>query len=286
MKDLLKKMLLFFPIKWQIFINFRIRNGYFPNFEKPKSFNEKVQVRKLYDDNPLFVTCSDKYLVREFVGDKIGFEYLIPLIYVGEDLTVDILKSLKKNYVVKTTHDSGNVFLVKENESIDYNNVVHKIRDALKFDFGSMVHEPWYSKIEPKVIIEEMLLSELDIIPNDYKFHVFNSKSGNATVILGVDFDRFTSLQSRSFFDEQGNSIEMEIDYPNRKCKLPNIDNLNEMFKIAKVLGSSFDYVRVDLYSVNNKIFFGELTFAMASGFAIFKSKEKDFEFGSYWDQN
>ncbi|GGB75169.1 ATP-grasp fold amidoligase family protein [Shewanella inventionis] len=284
MKQILKKLLLLFPIKIQIFFNFRARNGYFPNFKKPKSYNEKVQFRKLFDNNPLFVTCSDKYKVRGYVEAKVGKDYLIPLLYVGENISEKVLRNIEKNFVVKTTHDSGTVIIIKKNDEVDYKFVVDSITKSLGYDFGKLVHEPWYSKIEPKVIIEEMLQGENGSVPNDYKFHVFNRKNESPKVILGVDFDRFTKNQSRSFFDESGRQLDFEIDYPNLKKERPNIDNLDEMFRIAKALSEDFDYVRVDLYSVNNKIYFGELTFAMASGFAIFRTKEQDFEFGKFWE--
>lgn len=283
MKEFLKLLVSFLPIKLQTYINFPIRMGYFPRLNNPRSFNEKVQYRKLYQNNPNFVICSDKYEVRDFVANRIGEEFLIPLMYVGDDITEEYLNSLNTGYVVKTTHDSGGVSIVRAGEKPNYRDIVSRTRESLKRDFGKLVHESWYSDIKPKVIIEQMLQDGNGNPPSDFKFHVFNQKDGSDLIFLAIDYDRFTDRQSRSFYNEKGELLPFGSEFKN-KCKpLGNVKNLSQMFSLARELSKGFDYVRVDLYNVDGQIFFGELTFAPGSGYTLFTERKYDFDFGNHW---
>jgi hypothetical protein len=281
MKKQLKFLLLLFPKKFQIWVNFRIRVGYYPNFRLPKSFNEKIQHRKLYDKNPLYIICSDKLAVREYVKDKIGEKYLIPLLYLGDKISKADLKKFDCDYVVKTTHNSGGICIVKQAQSIDYSEIETSINKSLQTDFGVLTDEPWYSSIIPRVIVERMLKDESGNSPPDYKFHVFNCK-GDQKLILQVDYDR-NGDHNRTFYDESFNILPFSLKYKNLYKQINKVSQLKSMVEVAKKLSSDFDYVRVDLYWNDCEIFFGELTFAAESGFGRFNEKFYDFYVGSMW---
>lgn len=283
MKEILKSLVLLLPNKWQVWLNVKVRVGYFPNLNHPKSFNEKVQHRKLYDHNPLFVICSDKYAVREYVREKIGEEYLIPLLYVGDSISESDLQAIDCDYVAKTTHDSGGIAIVKQGDKVDLTVIVKTLKKSLGHDFGKQVMEPWYSKIKAKIIVEKMLKNEAGNSPDDYKFHVFNDGKGNKKVLLAVDYDRFSDDQSRTFYDENGNILPFGSEYKNKFTPLRRIENFNKLISLAKQLAEDFEYVRVDFYIVKETIFFGELTFAPGSGYTVFSERKYDFELGSFW---
>ncbi|BCE00393.1 ATP-grasp fold amidoligase family protein [Marinicellulosiphila megalodicopiae] len=281
MKYVLKKIVTFLPNKWQIFLNFKMRVGYFPSLNNPKSFNEKIQHRKLNDNNPLFPICSDKLKVRDYVSEKIGAQYLIPLLFDGNDISIEQLKNIEGDYVVKTTHDSGGVFVVEKSQENDFNQIKKGLDKSLQHDFGKEVSEFWYSKIQPKIIVEKMLKDKEGSVPKDYKFHVF--KNNNQTrIYLQIDYDRFTT-HNRSLYDENLNLIPISWHKQNNFIELQKTKNHETMLNLVKQLAVDFNYVRVDLYNVDGQIYFGELTFAAESGFGRFSDKKFDFELGNYW---
>jgi len=280
-KNSLKALVKMLPVKAQIWINFRIRVGYFPNLGSPKTFNEKIQWRKLNADNPLFVTCSDKLSVRDFVREKVGGKYLIPVLFSGKKISVGQLRSLDGDYVVKTTHDSGGVFIVKSGSDNDFNFIAQGLEKSLLRDFGREVQETWYSKIEPMVLAEKMLQDSLGNSPQDFKFHVFR-KGTERKIVLQVDYARYQS-HSRSFYDEALTLLPYSLKYPNDLREIGEIENYKEMITLVEKLSEDFGYSRVDLYNVDGRIYFGEITFAAESGFGRFSSKQVDNELGEYW---
>ncbi|BCE00394.1 ATP-grasp fold amidoligase family protein [Marinicellulosiphila megalodicopiae] len=284
MKELLKLAVTKLPNKWQVYLNFRVRVGYFLSLKNPKGFNEKIQHRKLYDNNPLFTLCSDKLLVRQYVKDKIGEQYLIPLLYSGDNISISTLKSIESDYVVKTTHDSGGLCVVDKNKTNNYQQIKQILDRSLAHDFGKQVTEPWYSKIEPKIIVEKMLKGKDGGVPKDFKFHVY-TKNGKQKIILNVDYDRFTDEHSRTYYDEELNILPFTWSCEKNYFKeLKEVANYQQMLSLVKKLAEDFDYVRVDLYNVDGQIYFGELTFAPGSGFEPYCDKKYDFMLGDYWD--
>ncbi|MEJ2764611.1 ATP-grasp fold amidoligase family protein [Photobacterium sp. MCCC 1A19761] len=270
------------PQKLHIWLRFRYHVGYFPSFKNPRSYNEKLQLRKLYDKNPLFPICSDKLAVRDYVTEKVGSQYLVPLLYEGEDINKEVLESLHEDYVVKPTHDSGSACIVQQKDHPDLNAVVSKIRQALNNDFGTDTLENWYSDIKPRVLIEKMLKNADGKSPDDFKFHVFNS-DGECKVIFSVDYDRHKN-HSRTFYNEDLEVLPFSAgECANYFLPIEHLDNYEEMLDVVKKLAADFDYVRVDLYNLDGKIYFGELTFAPQSGFLNFSDFESDYQLGSYW---
>lgn len=269
------------PTKLRIAFKFYLRQGYWPNIKVPKTFNEKIVNRKVSVESRKFNKFADKFEVRKYVEQKIGSKYLVPLLHVSETLTTDVLKQITGSFVVKCNHDSGNVFIVKEGENIAFEDIVRKINKQLKFDYGAFYDEPWYSNIKPCVIIEQLLVKQDGGQPEDFKFHVFRGDE----IILQVDFDRFIS-HNRSFYDEQGNLLPYSLKYPNLKRKILGVlsrTTLLKMQELAKILAAGFDYVRVDFYSVDEKIYFGEMTFAHESGLGKFSERQHDYIWGEKW---
>ena len=255
---------------------FKKNVGYEIYFSKePKTFNEKIQFRKLYDKNPLYSICADKYRVREYVKNKIGEEYLIPLYLVTDKLTEEQWDKLPNSFVAKANHNSGPVQIVKDKTKVNKKEIIRELNNQLKLDYGILSMEKYYSDIPRKIIVEKFLKNNIE----DYKFNCFNNgkivleRVTKASVLSNM-YDPY-SWEQLNF--TTGNEIDL------RKYEKP--ENFDKMLEIAKKLSEDFEYVRVDLYNIDEKIYVGELTFCESSGFGKFTNEKWDYEFGSYWHQ-
>jgi hypothetical protein len=248
------------------------------NLNNPKIFNEKIQYRKLNYNNKLYSLCADKYKVREYVKKLIGEQYLIPLLYVGDSITKKDIDKLPNSFVLKTNNASKTNIIVLDKTKEDIESIVDKTNKYLnkKFWFGSF--EMFYKNINKKVIVEKLLLNKNKKIPEDYKLHVFKNK-----IIIQVDTDRFEN-HKRAFYNEKWNKLDYSLGFEKNNKKIPEPNNLKEMITIAKSLSKDFEYVRVDLYNVDGKIYFGELTFTHGSGYEKFVPSGKNYEWGTYWE--
>lgn len=259
--------------------------GYEIDFSKePKTFNEKIQFRKLYDKNPLYSICADKYRVREYVKEKIGEEYLIPLYLVTDKLTEEQWDKLPNSFVAKANHNSGPVQIVKDKSKINKEEIIRELNLQLKTDYGVLSMEKYYSDIPRKIIVEKFLMDSKRTFLQDIKIHCFNS---------GREKKYFFDLCSRESVDGKVLSVLYDKNWNNLKITAGNLDcnnyekpkNLEKLKEIAEKLSEKFDYVRVDLYNINGKIYFGELTFCENSGFGKFTDERWDYKFGNYWNQ-
>ena len=255
---------------------FRKKVGYDIDFTKePETFNQKIQFRKLYDNNPLYSVCADKYGVREYVKEKVGEEYLIPIYLITDKLTEEQWEKLPNSFVIKPTHDNGTVRIVKDKKNADRDRIIKYMNMALELDYGKFSLESFYSNIPRKIIVEKYLKDNIE----DYKFNCFNS---GEIVLERVSKAREISNMYNPYTWEKlnfttGNIVDTK-DYEKPK-------NLDKMIEIAKKLSEDFDYLRVDLYNVDGKIYVGELTLCESSGFGKFTDETWDYKFGSYWNQ-
>lgn len=250
--------------------------GYDIDFEKePETFNQKIQFRKLYDKNPLYSICADKYGAREYIKSKVGEEYLIPIYLITDKLTEEQWKKLPNSFVVKPTHDNGTFKVVKNKKLANKNKIINYMNMALKLDYGKFSWERFYSSIPRKIIAEKYLDDNI----KDYRFHCFNS--GEIYLQITETALRVSGMYNALTWEkiEVGNGYKI-IDEAHQKPK-----NYDKMLEIAKKLSEDFDYVRVDLYNVDGKIYVGELTFCDNGGFGKFTDEKWDYKFGSYWNQ-
>ncbi|MGY3724749.1 TupA-like ATPgrasp [Granulicatella balaenopterae] len=256
--------------------SFKKSLGYEMNFnKKPETFNQKVQFRKLYDNNPLYAVCADKYRVREYVKGKIGEEYLIPLHLVTDKLTIEQWNQLPNSFVAKANHNSGPVQIVKDKSKANAKEIIKELNNQLKLDYGILSMEKYYSDIPRKIIVEQFLEGEM----SEYKFHCFNTnkiileKITKASVISNM-YDPYTW---EKFNFTTGNKID--------KNDYEKPENYEKMIEIAKKLSEDFEYARIDLYNIKGKIYVGEITFCESSGFGKFTDERWDYKLGEYWNQ-
>lgn len=278
-------------IKKEKFISYKFKKKVGKNidFSKiPETFSEKIQFRKLYDNNPFYSICADKYRVREYIKEKIGEEYLVPLYLVTNKLTEEQWEKLPKSFVIKPNHDSATVTIVKDKEKVNRRKIIQNMNRALKIDYGIVSMEKYYSDIkERKIIVEKFLENKGESDLKDYKFFCFDGKVKYCQVIK----NRNTN-ETIDFYDNEWKKQDFIglVNFKNPKEKQSKLNeekplNFEYMKLLAEKLSKNFDFVRVDFYNIEGKIYFGEMTFCPASGFGTFIPQVWDYKFGSYWNQ-
>lgn len=252
--------------------------GYWPKIENPRTFNEKILHRKVYTDNQLYVQVSDKWRVRDYVSEHVGDSILNEVYYGTVDPNTIPFNELPEKFVIKGTHGTSMNIFVRNKCNIDINQIIDECTQYLNTDFGERNREYWYMDIEPRIIIEKFIEGDVNEIPRDYKFFVFNGK----VEYIQVDFDRLKN-HTRRFFTREWKPQEFKLKYPIGPI-IDKPDNLEEMIEIAETLGAKFNFVRVDLYNTENQgIVFGEITIAHGSGGEKFEPPKYDYILGSKW---
>lgn len=257
-----------------------------PNLHQPKLFNEKVLYRKFVTgDHARYGLLSDKLLVRDYIAQTIGDEYLIPLLHETADpITLLGLKSLK-NTVVKPNHGSGMVeILLEEPECIQKQLLIKRCEEWLAKDFSHEAREIHYRYIKPRILVEQYV-GDGNFAAVDYKFHMFNKKDGSFEYVLQVIYNRCgNSPLSMNFYVNTLKSCFYKI----RDTGLditPEMETLEKALDLSKKLAKDFDYVRVDWYISEGQIYFGELTFTPGAGMVTGLEQGLDKIMGDMWLQ-
>ncbi len=253
--------------------------GYWPQIDNPRTFNEKVLHRKLRTDDDRFAIVEGKLSVREYVSDRLDEDILPDLLWVTDDPTTIPFQDLPDSYVIKPTHMAEEVIFVAEGEDPNREAIKHRCENWLESGYGGLLNHYWNDEIERKILVEERLPSDEYEVPLDYKMYVFHGQ----VKYVHVDFDRFDE-PSRRFFDRNWNSLEIRKGAKPLGPDLVEPENFDRMIEIAEALGEDFDFIRVDLYHLDDgEVMFGEMTTCPASGLTPFSPKEYDHEFGEHW---
>ena len=250
------------------------------NLDQPSSFNEKLQWLKLYDHQPEYTKMVDKYLVRKYVAETIGERYLIPLIGVWNSPDEIDFESLPNQFVLKCNHNSGlGMCICKDKSKLDIQKVRDELRKGLADDFYYLGREWPYKNVERKIICEKYMTDGNDQL-SDYKIHNFN---GSPRIIL-VCRDRFKeSGLTEDFFSEKWEHLDIHRPgNPNSRHLIPKPSELDEMLLLAKQLSKNIPFVRTDFYTIDGKVYFGEITFYPASGFEKYEPESIDKQFGEW----
>ena len=237
------------------------------DFNKPKSFNEYLNILKFDARMYNYHVYADKLEVRNYVKLKVGEKFLVPLLKTWSSVK-DIKKDeLKPGTILKCNNGSGqNIFVTKNTK---FEDVIKRAKRFLDEDYYHISGEPVYRDIPRKLFLEQKLGLTKDI--NDYKFFCFKGK----VQFVQVDTDRSVS-HKRNFYDVNWNKLPFEMLYFNSKSILPKPKNLTKMMFLAEKLSEKFHFVRTDLYNIDGKIYFGELTFFPGGGFERFYPSKYD----------
>ncbi|WP_289041328.1 ATP-grasp fold amidoligase family protein [uncultured Zobellia sp.] len=275
----LQKKLKFLPPPIYVKAYYEYYVGKKLDLERPVEFNQKIQWLKVYYKRDLLTQLVDKYDVREYVKDKIGEQYLNELIGVYKKPSEINFDTLPQQFVIKATH--GFHFNILVNDKSKFNKrkaklLLHKWIRKNQYWRGGL--EWAYKNAEPKIIVEKYLeeLGKEDI--NDYKFFCFNGEPK----FLNIDIDRGSTLK-RAYYDIEWNKLPVRRAHIQQlENELPKPPNFEKMIEIARTLAFDFPFVRVDLYNLDGKIIFGEMTFYPGDGRLDFSPDEYNTIFGNY----
>lgn len=247
------------------------------DFDNPQTYNEKLQWLKVYDRKPLYTQLVDKYEVRKFVTERIGEEYLIPCLGVWDHFNEIDFDKLPDQFVLKCTHDSGGLVICKEKNKLDKAKAKKKIDHCLRRNYFPN-HREWpYKDVKPRIIAEQYTVDESGYELRDYKFFCFDGEP--KAMFIAKDRGIDTKFD---FFDTDFHHLPFTNGHPNADTEIKKPVNYEEMLRIAGILSKGIPHVRVDLYNVNGKILFGEMTFFHWSGLVPFKPEKWDYIFGSW----
>ncbi|MBZ7956139.1 glycosyl transferase [Campylobacter sp. RM17709] len=291
--------------------------NYIPNFKKPQTFNEKLVYRMLYDRSPFYTFLADKLKMRIFVNeilsnscnnilshnsilykdiDKLKEEILstnsckyLPKLYAIYDNIYDIdFNTLPNSFVLKTNHDCGGYVIVEDkikflrNTEL-FSDSMQKLQSHLNTNYYYLSREWHYKDIKPKIFAEELLKDKNEKLADTYKFHIFDHEKIENNYIQ-VTTDRFNNYQ-RFIMNTNWSIAPFNFVYDIPQNTLPKKpSNFKEMLNISLKLSRLFDYVRVDLYSINDQIYIGELTFTHGAAGEKLNPEFWDKKLGELWN--
>lgn len=254
--------------------------GALPNVIAPRTFNEKVNARKFFDHRPIFNTWVDKLAVRDWVAAvKPGYDRLLPeLLHVTTEPGDIPFDRLPDRFVIKASHGSGWLRIVKDKASLDREAVIAECREWLGLNYYDLNLEAVYRDIPPRIMIEEFLDNGFGEAPEDYKLYVFHGR----VEIIQVDVARF-GQHRRKIYDRNWQEQPFELSVQTYEGALPPPPQLARLIEVAETLAGDIDFVRADLYLVGDRIYFGEMTPSSGNGFNRFTPESSDAVMGSYW---
>lgn len=268
---------------------FKKKHGYDPNFINPKTYSEKICWRKFFDRRTELVEVADKYRVRNYIRKKLDYiaeNYLVPILWVGENPESIPLCELPDEYIIKPNHGAG-WWIVKDKvrytvdiggkvyDSLSKQEIINICRRWLKEDFSLRGKEWAYGKIKRLLVIEKLIRKKDFSLPDDYRFCMFDGK-------LRMVYVTAPYQKTFNYYDESWNSLNLKHRPENPNLKKPK--EFSEMLEIAEKISKDWDFMRVD-FMLANRIYFGEITNYPGGGYTPFPY-ELDLKIGSYWNLN
>lgn len=259
-------------------ILFPLRVGYKLNLDNPKTFNEKLQWLKLYNRKPIYTKMVDKVDAKEYVANIIGEEYIIPTLGVYNSVDDIDFNKLPNQFVLKCTHDSGGIVICSDKSKLNIEEAKNKLRRGLKVNYYYQNREWPYLNVKPRIIAEQYMVDESGYELKDYKFFCFDGKVN----LLFIATDRGSEAEETKFdfFDADFNHLPFTNGHPNATKPIVQPKGFEKMKELAAKLSKGHSHLRVDLYDINGKIYFGELTFFHWSGMTPFVPVEWDYKLG------
>ena len=267
---------------------------------RPVTFNDKVRYKLLRDHRQLQVTFADKAAMRAHVAEVVGPEHLPVLVALLDDPAALLTAELPGAYVVKPTHGSGACIVVSDEAPAEarlpspvhgwvyaYVRPEHVERGQLHAIAAGWVakrygrgpnHEWAYGLVPRRVLVEELLRGPDGGVPEDHKLFVFHGRCR----FVQVDTARFEE-RTQDFFDRDWRHLGLTGGYPRSAVPPPRPEALIEMVALAEHLGAGTDFVRVDLFTLADRVVVGELTSSPAGGDSPFHPPEWNERFGSTW---
>ncbi len=252
------------------------------NLNEPKSFNEKLQWLKINDRKIIYTKMVDKYEAKKYVANIIGEEYIIPTLGIYNSFEEINFDKLPNQFVIKCTHDSGGIEIVRDKFKMDKERVRKKINKFMKRNYFK-VHREWpYKNIKPRIIVEKYMKDENDKLMKDYKFFSFG---GKPEIMFISERQENHVTAGMTFFDMNFNLSDCERRDFRRLNYIPKKPiTFEKMKNFAGILSKGIPHVRVDFYEINGELYFGELTFFTHTGMIPFKDEIWDRKLGDMID--
>lgn len=278
-KKIMKKTSILLPDKVFLETKFKYNFNERLNLKNPQTFNEKIQWLKLYNRNPKYTKYVDKYLVRKYIAETIGEEYLIPLLGVYDNVEEINWDLLPNEFVLKCTHGSGCNIICTDKNKLNIKTTQKQLKKWMRTNWFWYGREWPYKNLKPRIICEKLLVDEKGEEIKDYRFFCFDGEPS----FVAIDFSiNDKSKTRRNLYDLDWNLMEDSISYPRELIKvIERPEKLNEMIKLSGKLAEDIPHVRVDYYYIDNKIYFGEMTLYHQAGFAKFQSHEFNKKLGT-----
>ena len=252
-------------------------HGRAPNIFRPRRFTEKMQWRKLFDDNPVYPVLCDKLAVRDFIAARIGDRYHVPVLWIGAPADIPF-DQLEPPYVIKSNHACGQVIMVAGRASLNPAAIRQTTTAWLAEPYGVHMEEAAYWAVPPRLFIEQMLLTKSGAPPDEHRLHLFQGKTAFIqTTVIEDGVARHGAFHTPQWSPQDWYFTQA------RNIVFPRPARLDEMIRLAEILGREFDYLRVDFFDDGQRLWLSELTLFSWSGLGIFHPDQADFTFGSYW---
>ena len=259
-------------LKWR----YRFQMGRKLDLDNPVTFNEKLQWLKLYNRRPEYTVMVDKVKAKDWVADRIGKEYIIPTLEVWAAPDEIDFNALPDQFVLKCNHNSGGLCICKDKSRLDISKVKDDLRKWLKKDYSRFGREWPYKDVPRRILAEKFMVDESGTELKDYKVFCFDGEPE----IIEVDYDRFAE-HKRNIYGKNWDFIDLEIQYPSDKShEIARPEKLEEMLELARELSKGIPHLRVDFYCIDNRLYWGELTFFHGSGYERFNPEEWDERLG------
>lgn len=269
--------------KSAISIEYQANMGGGINWKSPKTYNEKLQWLKLYDRNPLYTILVDKYLVKDWVANHCtqGTEILIKTLGRWNSFDEIDFTSLPDRFVLKTNHGSGNtaVVICRDKSIFNKDDAKQKLESSLMQDVYKVSREWPYKNVKRCIIAEEYMEDKKTGELRDYKFFCFDGEPKALFVASGRQNHEEPFFD---FYDIDFNHLDLRCPHPQSDTPIEKPETFEVMKDIARQLSKGFPHVRVDLYEINGKPYFGEMTFYHWEGLMPFYPEEWNYRFGEW----
>lgn len=243
------------PDKVYLKIVYFLQCGHWLDIDNPQNYNEKLQWMKVHDRKAVYSKLVDKYEVKEIVKEKLGEKYIIPTYVIAEKFEQINVSELPNQFVIKCTHDSGSTVVCKDKDQIDWDKIERQFAVLLKRNYFGYLREWQYKGVKPRILVEHYIGND-NILPYEYKFFCFD---GIPKIVMIVK-DRERKAKS-NFYDLNFTRLPLKIENPNFSEEISKPKNFEEMLQIAIILSKGIRHARIDLYNIDGKIYFSEITF-------------------------
>jgi len=268
---LIKSDRLYLSWRYRLFMHKRL------NLSNPQTFNEKLNWMKLNYHNPIYSKLVDKYEVKKIVSGIIGAEHVIPTLGVWDRVDDIDFGNLPNRFVLKCTHDSGGLVICKDKSTLNIEATKSKLGVAMKRNYFSISREWAYKHVPPRIIAEQYMEDKTTHALNDFKFFCFNGK----VKVLFIATERASDVKF-DFFDNNFRHLNVINGHPLASVTPQKPKTFDQMIILAEKLSAGYPFMRVDLYEVNGKVYFGEYTVYHYGGTVPFEPADFDLEMGSW----